>query len=1084
MTEATYRNEIPRGLNRIRTRSYESEQPSASSSGGDDSPGKAGGLGGDGHRMPVLGGKSACEGSWRPGRGKGFCKGRKFSRWFTSYIASKNSNKASKSIPASNEAKMSFYSPDFKEMTEKKLLQEVNLIGKANCSQRSHSHELEPRSCTQPTQPRARSYRDLKGLLDSFHSEFEAAKEVVNADLSVFAADVASGLEKGTLLEEQETAEYLIFISKKCIEMKPSIFRDACDGIVQDLTERWQKSQLGCVKQLLTRMLFILTRCNRILQFQRDINSITKDSLNSFKRGIENVPSVDGKCVFRSKNTDNVHESDFPPKHETEYYNKVSVTSIKNTILSNASITSENEERLYNSIGDTLSQSKRIHGSITEKLLSICISDFLYEQESSDAPDSVICRICEEKLPPSHLESHSYICAFADKCDLEGFDLDERLLNVAEFLEQLVDSYNQSSHASCSSPDTSRVQSANSVPGFEGISPKAHDFQQKHEWMFDDIHEMDTASIDDPLTPASGYYKSILAMKLGSCLPSSSNGSLTPASSITTPRSVHFDLFWLDHDSTTEHEDLNQVAELIEIARRIAQVSLDRGEVFEYLDMCWEDLLIILHNKPKGLVIDTFGRRIKNFLKEKYLLAMELGYENRLNNISQIKAKEHISRSASESKMPPPLHLSHKERIGIDDFDLIKSISSGAFGKVYLAKKRRTGDLFAIKVLKKLDMIRKNDVECILAERNILITVRNPFVVRFFYSFTCRENLYLVMEYLNGGDLYSLLQKVGCLEEHLVRIYIAELVLALDYLHSLGIIHRDLKPENILIAPDGHIKLTDFGLSKIGLLNSSINLSGTSSGSSPLDSESENISAESTRQRENECQNSERLRSTESSPAGTPDYLAPEVLLGTRHGYTADWWSVGVILFELIAGIPPFTARLPEMIFDNILNRKIPWPHIPDDMSLEAKDIIDRFLVQDPALRLGAKGASEVKAHPFFKEIDWENLALQKAAFIPQPESSDDTSYFVSRHPHSSYQIKKYGSSCDCTSNACNSNLDMNLESNVGEENIKEFDSQASIDLASLNFSFKNLSQLVSMNFDVLVQSTKVSKDPSQAKGW
>lgn len=600
--------------------------------------------------------------------------------------------------------------------------------------------------------------------------------------------------------------------------------------------------------------------------------------------------------------------------------------------------------------------------------------------------------------------------------------------------------------------------------------------------MFDDIHEMDTASIDDPLTPASGYWKSLLTMKLGSYFPSSSNESLTPASSATTPRSTHSDLFWLEHDTTTELEDLNQIAELVEIARRAAQVNLASEGTFEFLDMCWEDLLVILHNKPKGLVLDTFGRRIKNFLKEKYLLALELGDENRLNCISQIEGKEHMSGNSSESKMLPPLHLSLKERTGIDDFDLIKPISRGAFGKVYLARKRRTGDLFAIKVLKKLDMIRKNDVECILAERNILITVRNQFVVRFFYSFTCRENLYLVMEYLNGGDLYSLLQKVGCLEEDIVRIYIAELVLALDYLHSVGIIHRDLKPENILIAPDGHIKLTDFGLSKIGLLNSSINLSGAASVSAPLNYENESISIE-TQTRENEIQSSELQRSIEYRPVGTPDYLAPEILLGTGHGYASDWWSVGVILFELIAGIPPFTARLPEMIFDNILNRKIPWPHIPDDMSHEAKDIIGRFLIQDPVLRLGAKGASEVKAHAFFKKIDWENLALQKAAFIPQPKSADDTSYFVSRHSPSTCQFGENDSSCDCTSDACISHLDMNPEYNVGEESVKEFESQASIDLASLNFSFKNLSQLASMNFDVLVQSGKSSMCPSQAKG-
>ncbi|PKU87082.1 probable serine/threonine protein kinase IRE4 isoform X3 [Dendrobium catenatum] len=1065
------KNDIPYGLNRIRTQRDASEEPC--SSGGDDSPARAGfwgGLGRDGLRLAGPRAKAAGNGGRKSGGGKGFRKGRKISRWFTSYLASKDLNKSSKSIPPNSETKRSSYFPDLKEITENQLLQETNLNKKACGAHKSFSHEIAPRGGTQPVQPRSRSYSDLKELLGSFHSKFEAAKEEVNADLAAFVADVANGLENGTLSGEQETAGYLILLSEKCMEMPPSRFRDDCEGIVQVLAERWQKCQGGCMKQLLTRILFILTRCNRILQFQKDGDPINEESLNRFQLCIESVPAFDRKWNVSSQNDyfdiNNFLEQDCHATHETEDYNKISVTSARNHKTFPSACISTSPEN--NNNGDGLLRPQRIYGIITERLLDICNNDFLYEKEGSEVPDLVICRICEEKVPASHLEAHSYICAYADKCDLEGFDLDERLLNIADVLEQLVESYNQSSHASCSSPEISRIQNADSIPAFESFSPKAQDSHQKNDWMFDDIHEMDTASIDDPLTPASGHWKSLLAMKLGSCFPSSSNGSPTPASSMNTPRSTHFDLFWLEHNITTEHEDLNQMTELVDIARRVAQVNLASDEVFEYLNVCWEDLLDILHNKPKALVLDTFGRHIRNLLKEKYLLAMELGDENRLNSIIQIEANGHVSRNASENKISPPLRLLHKERTGIDDFDLIKPISRGAFGRVFLARKRRTGDLFAIKVLKKLDMIRKNDVERILAERNILITVRNPFVVRFYYSFTCRENLYLVMEYLNGGDLYSLLCKVGCLNEDIVRIYMAELVLALDYLHSLGIIHRDLKPDNILIANDGHIKLTDFGLSKIGFINSAIHLSGTAiSGPVQLDSSG------STQQNGRESQ---------SFAVGTPDYLAPEILLGTGHGYAADWWSVGVILFELITGIPPFTASLPEMIFDNILNRKIPWPHIPDDMSPEAKDIIDRLLVQEPNLRLGAKGASEVKVHPFFKEIDWENLALQKAAFIPHPEGADDTSYFISRHPPSTCQMEDNESSGDFTSNAYNANLDMDPVSNVDQKNEMKFDAKVRLDLASLNFSFKNLSQLASMNFDVLVQNGKAFKGPSQVK--
>uniref|UniRef100_A0A453JJZ2 non-specific serine/threonine protein kinase n=3 Tax=Triticinae TaxID=1648030 RepID=A0A453JJZ2_AEGTS len=304
----------------------------------------------------------------------------------------------------------------------------------------------------------------------------------------------------------------------------------------------------------------------------------------------------------------------------------------------------------------------------------------------------------------------------------------------------------------------------------------------------------------------------------------------------------------------------------------------------------------------------------------------------------------------SVSSRTSQLNGKFKDRTSIEDFEIIKPISRGAFGRVFLAKKRVTGDLFAIKVLKKADMIRKNAVESILAERDILISARNPFVVRFFYSFTCRENLYLVMEYLNGGDLYSLLRGLGCLDEDMARTYIAELVLALEYLHSLNVIHRDLKPDNLLISRDGHIKLTDFGLSKVGLINSTDDLSGPDV-STALVGDNQPTDAE---------QRAHKRRQRQKQTAvGTPDYLAPEILLGMSHGPTADWWSVGVILFEILVGIPPFNAEHPQIIFDNIMNREIPWPQVPQELSSEAYDLIDKLLIENPVQRLGATGAGE-----------------------------------------------------------------------------------------------------------------------------
>ncbi|KAF5841276.1 kinase-like domain-containing protein, partial [Dunaliella salina] len=162
--------------------------------------------------------------------------------------------------------------------------------------------------------------------------------------------------------------------------------------------------------------------------------------------------------------------------------------------------------------------------------------------------------------------------------------------------------------------------------------------------------------------------------------------------------------------------------------------------------------------------------------------------------------------------------------MSIEEFDILKLISRGAFGRVYLARKHSTGDLFAIKVMKKRDLIRKNMVESVTNERNILAMANNPFVVRFYYSFTSKENLYIVMEYLNGGDCYSLLRNLGALDEEVSRLYIAETVLALEYCHAQGIIHRDMKPDNMLINNSGHIKLTDFGLSCIGVIDTADNM--------------------------------------------------------------------------------------------------------------------------------------------------------------------------------------------------------------------------------------------------------------------
>ncbi|KAI9233890.1 MAG: kinase-like domain-containing protein [Podila humilis] len=368
-----------------------------------------------------------------------------------------------------------------------------------------------------------------------------------------------------------------------------------------------------------------------------------------------------------------------------------------------------------------------------------------------------------------------------------------------------------------------------------------------------------------------------------------------------------------------------------------------------------------------------------------------------IGNSDEIRGGLFGNSSGSAGIHSPPFNGStppyNKSRVpSIQDFEIIKPISRGAFGKVYLARKKTTKDLYAIKILKKADMVRKNMVNHVLAERRVLALTRTPFVVQLFYAFASKDYLYLVMEYVIGGDLSSLLAVFGSFEEEMARMYIAECVLALEYLHSNGITHRDLKPDNMLVNTEGHLKLTDFGLSRITKKpNTNSSMTGTSSkhstspgrmNASPATSSVQpgaSIGARSIR----------RHRGSSKALLGTPDYLAPELLLGIGHGAAVDWWSLGVCLFEFLTGYPPFMDEAPEAIFKNILNHDIQWPE--SGLSWEAHDLINKLLSWDPALR---PSPSELKAHPFFQGVDWENIRNQEAPFIPSPNDNTDTSYF------------------------------------------------------------------------------------------
>merc|ERR1719158_1459163 len=308
-----------------------------------------------------------------------------------------------------------------------------------------------------------------------------------------------------------------------------------------------------------------------------------------------------------------------------------------------------------------------------------------------------------------------------------------------------------------------------------------------------------------------------------------------------------------------------------------------------------------------------------------------------------------------------------------DDFEVTKLISNGAYGAVYLVKHKETRQRFALKKINKHNLILRNQVEQVFAERDIMSFTDNPFVVSMYCSFESRKHLCMVMEYVEGGDCANLLKNMGPFPPDMARFYFAETVLAVEYLHSFGIVHRDLKPGNLLINALGHIKLTDFGLSKMGLMSLATNLY-----EGYIDKETKQFS--------------------DKQVFGTPEYIAPEVILRQGYGKPVDWWSMGIILYEFLIGCVPFFGETPEELFAHTVNDDIEWPEEEDwNVQAEAKDIITLLLQQNAMDRLGTGSALEVKEHYYFAGIDWGNLLRMKADFIPQLDDEDDTSYFDTR---------------------------------------------------------------------------------------
>ncbi|KAH7869799.1 Pkinase-domain-containing protein [Lentinula edodes] len=295
------------------------------------------------------------------------------------------------------------------------------------------------------------------------------------------------------------------------------------------------------------------------------------------------------------------------------------------------------------------------------------------------------------------------------------------------------------------------------------------------------------------------------------------------------------------------------------------------------------------------------------------------------------------------------------ETLTIEAFDLLKVIGKGSFGKVMQVRKKDTQRIYALKTIRKAHIAqRPGEITHILAERTVLALVNNPFIVPLKFSFQNPDKLYLVMSFVNGGELFYHLQREGKFDQDRSRFYAAELLVALEHLHGFNVVYRDLKPENILLDYTGHIALCDFGLCKLNM------------------SETEKT----------------------NTFCGTPEYIAPELLESQGYTKTVDWWTLGVLLYEMMTGLPPFYDDNVNTMYQRILTDPL---NFPPDMPSEARSVMTGLLQRDPAKRLGANGGEEIKRHPFFaKYIDWERLIKKgyPPPFKPSVESVLDVANF------------------------------------------------------------------------------------------
>ncbi|KAG4135336.1 hypothetical protein ERO13_D08G209200v2 [Gossypium hirsutum] len=389
-----------------------------------------------------------------------------------------------------------------------------------------------------------------------------------------------------------------------------------------------------------------------------------------------------------------------------------------------------------------------------------------------------------------------------------------------------------------------------------------------------------------------------------------------------------------------------------------------------------------IENHYKEQMKNLQDRKERRMVLEKKLADADVSEEDQNNLLKFLEKKE-----------TEYMRL-QRHKIGVEDFELLTIIGKGAFGEVRICREKTTGQVYAMKKLKKSEMLRRGQVEHVKAERNLLAEVDSNCIVKLYFSFQDDDFLYLIMEYLPGGDMMTLLMRKDILSDDEARFYVAETVLAIESIHRHNYIHRDIKPDNLLLDRYGHLRLSDFGLCK-PLDCSTLQEQDFSGANINEGTENDERSAAPKRTQQEQLEHWQKNRRMLAySTVGTPDYIAPEVLLKKGYGMECDWWSLGAIMFEMLVGYPPFYSDDPMTTCRKIVNWKnhLKFPE-EANLSSEAQDLINKLLC-NVNQRLGSNGANEIKAHPWFEGVDWDRIYQMDAAFIPEVNDELDTQNF------------------------------------------------------------------------------------------